>query len=235
MISKGSRLGVGSLISVRAFDGLRTVSGDLRLFYFSPTSSKKTHPICQQRFAIVPEGRPNEFDSIKAFQEGEEQAYDHYFRLYFWSLCYFATQFLHREDEAEDLVQDCFTKLWQKHFVMDNAEGIRSYLYTTVRNGCLDVLRRKKVREHINGSMDFDIPEIPENSFEEAIIKTEVLNEIYKYIKLLPPKVSEVCRLYYIEGKSDHEISELLQRSYHTVRNQRQKAVALLRAKLNSV
>lgn len=177
----------------------------------------------------------NSNDFIEIFRGGEPEFYDHYFRQYFRPLCYFASQFLHKEEEAEDLVQECFTRLLEKQTNLKNPDTIRSFLYTTVRNGCINVLRKKKVRKHINYSIDESLPEISEASFEDAITKSEMLNEIYHYILQLPPKVGQVCRLYFLEGKNDHEISELLQRSYHTVRNQRQQAIKFLQVKMKAV
>ena len=63
-----------------------------------------------------------------------EQAFQKYYR----PLCLYAMHYLSGDvDRAEDVVQDCFVKLWQKETVND-----RSFLYTAVRNACIDQLRR---------------------------------------------------------------------------------------------
>ena len=183
----------------------------------------------------MPSGQPNISNQfVQAFQLEEEKAYDYFFRLYFRPLCFFARNLLHHEHDAEDLVQDCFAKLWQKHSIMAHPEAIGSFLYTTVRNACIDVLRRKKVRLQTVAITEDIGDDHPDILFEDALIKTELMAQIYQFIQELPPRISEVCQLYYIAGKNDWEISELLHTSYHTVRNQRQKAICLLRQKLVS-
>ncbi|MGN6293949.1 MAG: RNA polymerase sigma factor [Chitinophagaceae bacterium] len=162
---------------------------------------------------------------------GEEVAYDHLFREYFPALCYFARRFLKQRYDPEDLVMDCFAKLWEKRVSLQHPETVKTFLYTTVRNACIDLLRKK------------NIPVIPVASHEESLhdeeanfisflIEAEVFREIFSAAEHLPQQIKKVFQLYFVEGKNEREISEELKTSYHTVRNQRQRAVALLKEKL---
>ena len=167
----------------------------------------------------------------QAFQLGEEKAYDYFFRLYFRSLCYFARNILHHTHDAEDLVQECFAKLWHKHSSLNNPSSIRNFLYSTVRNACIDLLRKKK--QYVNScNFEESITEDPQTVYEDTLIKAEVLREIYKSMESLPARMKEVFQLYYLQGKNDREISELLNISPNTVRNQRTRALAWLRKKI---
>jgi len=60
-----------------------------------------------------------------------------------------------------------------------------------------------------------------------------VLMEINKAIEKLPPKCGEICRLSYIEGMSNEEIASRLLLSVNTVKNQKTKAITLLRLSLS--
>ena len=68
------------------------------------------------------------------------------FKLYYRSLCLYAAHYLHDIDAAEDVVQECFSTLWenmtdkQKHI-----DDFKSYLYTMVRNRSLDYLKKESV------------------------------------------------------------------------------------------
>ena len=64
---------------------------------------------------------------------------DHYFKQYYRPLCLYALHFVEDADLAEDIVQDAFVALWEGH---REVRDIRSYLYASVRNGCLTCLRR---------------------------------------------------------------------------------------------
>lgn len=56
----------------------------------------------------------------------------------------FATRFLHNEDEARDVVQDVFLKLWQRKETLDEVENIEAFAMRMTRNRCLDVIRANK-------------------------------------------------------------------------------------------
>lgn len=63
-----------------------------------------------------------------------EKSFEQYYR----PLCIYAMHYLHGDvDRAEDVVQDCFVKLWQKE-----ADNDKAFLFTAVRNACIDLLRR---------------------------------------------------------------------------------------------
>ena len=57
----------------------------------------------------------------------------------------FATHFLKDEDEAKDVVQDVFLKLWQKRDELEKVENIDAFTMQMTKNRCLDVLRSRKV------------------------------------------------------------------------------------------
>lgn len=56
----------------------------------------------------------------------------------------FATHFLHDEDEARDVVQDVFLKLWQRKETLDEVENIEAFAMRMTRNRCLDVIRANR-------------------------------------------------------------------------------------------
>lgn len=165
------------------------------------------------------------------FEPGEEAAYDHLFREYFPALCYFARRFLKQMHDPEDLVMDCFAKLWEKRVSLQPAETVKTFLYTTVRNACIDLLRKKNISlipvETQEGYLSDG-----EADFVTFLVEAEVFREIFSAAEHLPRQIKKVFQLYFVEGKTEREISDELNTSYHTVRNQRQRAIALLKEKL---
>ena len=64
------------------------------------------------------------------------------FLKYYRPLCLYALHYLKDADAAVEVVQEAFTAWWQKD--ADTQVGnVRSYLYTMVRNRCIDLLRRQ--------------------------------------------------------------------------------------------
>jgi RNA polymerase sigma-70 factor (ECF subfamily) len=165
---------------------------------------------------------------LRSFKKGDEKAFDEVFRQYFSSLSLFAFKLVGDEQEAEDIVQDCFVSLWNRRKSLSHVDSIRAYLYTTVRNRCLDVIRsgkeHRKIIEIGTKELANDEPDI-----EALMTMSETVREILNLIELLPPRMQQVFKLYYIEGKSYQEIGKLLDTDPETVRNQRFKALQLIR------
>ena len=69
---------------------------------------------------------------------------DSLFRLYYRPLCVYALHYLKDKDLIEDLVQEAFTAYWMKQAASDGIDSPRAYLYTAVRNRCIDAIRRQR-------------------------------------------------------------------------------------------
>lgn len=75
---------------------------------------------------------------------GIEQNFDYFFRQYYVALCFFANSIIHNDEDAKDIVQDCFVKLWNNDIVNEKVGNVKSFLYTMVRNRCIDYTRKQK-------------------------------------------------------------------------------------------
>jgi RNA polymerase sigma-70 factor (ECF subfamily) len=164
-----------------------------------------------------------------AFANGEVKGYDYIFRRYFKKLRVFAQNILPCQFDADDLVQDCFVKLWEKRAMLKEPSQIEGFLFTTVRNACYSVLRKNQI-----GHIDLDRIDVSEelDSIEQSIIKAEMLSQLFNQIDHLPERMGQVCKLYFIEGKDDREIARQFNTVAGTVRNQRHKAIRAIREKL---
>ena len=60
---------------------------------------------------------------------GDTQIFDDVFRAYYAPLCHFASNFLKSDDDAKDLIEDLFLKLWQRKQSFENTQHAQSYLY----------------------------------------------------------------------------------------------------------
>ncbi len=165
------------------------------------------------------------------FQLGYESAFDDFFRSYFPALCQFANTYLKDIEQSKDIVQESFVKLWEKHSEINSPYSIRSFLYKIVRNKCIDVLRRKKVKD--KGYEEFKYLNAHWSQEEiNEIIHWETIRKIYCEISILPPKMQQVFRMYYLEGKKYQEIAKEMKISYHTVRHHKTRALELLKGRI---
>lgn len=167
----------------------------------------------------------------EAFRNGNEQATAHFFDLHYKSLCYFSTRLVNDQLQAEDIVSDCFLKLWQRRQDFQTGQNIKAFLYISCRNGCMNYLQHLKVKTTVQQAYLKQL-EQGEETILYDIIKTEVLGIVSREIDQLPEKMAEVFKLLYFEGKKTDEVAVALNLSVQTVRNQKTKAIDLLKTAL---
>ena len=164
--------------------------------------------------------------------ENDKHSIDQFRRLYEKyapALISFARRFV-GHDAAEDIIQDVFLKLWElKSFTIID-ESIRSYLYRSVQNSCLNYLGHEVIHhEYINrASAELKIEELQFCTMDDILIKDEQLKSLHKAIEELPPKCREVFTLYYFEEKKNTEIALQCNISVRTVETHIYHALKLL-------
>ncbi|MBC9931847.1 RNA polymerase sigma-70 factor [Chitinophaga qingshengii] len=170
---------------------------------------------------------------IPAFQQGSPQAFDAFFKAYYKPLVFFAAQLLADADEAEDIVKDCYVKLWHKHADFNHPKSIKGFLYTSTRNACLNQLRHRKVQDHYLQEMIYLDDQKGEDYILQQMVHAELLQSIHREIALLPAKRQQVFRMIYFEGLRLEAVAEQLGISVFTVKEHKAKALAQLRLRFS--
>lgn len=169
--------------------------------------------------------------SINAFKEGQPRAFSYVFRHYYPALRFFATRLIQDAPAAEDIAQETFIKLWEKHSGFHSAEAIKAFLYITTRNACFNFIKRAQAgaKNHKLWSNAWDESD---DFVLNHLTRAEVVREIYLILDMLPTECRKIMRYYFIEGKETQEIASILNLSIHTVKNQKARAISLIRKKL---
>lgn len=118
----------------------------------------------------------------------------------------FATHFLKNEDEAKDVVQDVFLKLWQKKDTLSEIENMEAFAMRMTRNRCLDVIKANKVVP-IDAETDRKLKEESVDVHSKVEL-SESANQIKTLINRLPDVQRTVMHLRDIEQLSYDEIAE---------------------------
>ena len=155
-----------------------------------------------------------------------------FFNFCYPSLCAFASSKVVDQAIAEDFVQEAFIKLWENSGDFSSEEAAKSYLYTIIKNRCLNHLDHQKViKKHQKYTQQESIvgPEI-----SELIIEEETHLLIYNAINKLPQQCKNVLLLS-INGLKNKEIAAELDISENTVKTQKKIAYKQLKIELKDI
>lgn len=164
-----------------------------------------------------------------AIARGDRNAFERLFRRYYRSLCEYARSILGDSEMAEDVVQEVFIYFWNNRHVINIHLSVKSYLYTAVRHGALNVLKKQVIeRKHCPQLTEFvEFLQTSEYSDEERV---EIIR-IRKVLTELPKQCLKVFLMSAVDGKKYQEIAEELDISVNTVKTHIRKAYRLIREK----
>ena len=112
---------------------------------------------------------------------------------------------LESEEEAKDVVQDVFVKLWKDRASLYDVSNPKAYCIKLVKNLCIDRIRRQRLE------FPEELPEpVSPDGQEDSIDQRERLNMVMEAIKALPDRQREILWLRTVEGLSYEEISDRL-------------------------
>jgi RNA polymerase sigma-70 factor (family 1) len=119
----------------------------------------------------------------------------------------FATHFLKDEDEARDVVQDVFLKLWQKREELDQVENMEAFAMRMTRNRCLDIIRASRT-VHMDAETDRQLKQVSID-VHSKIELSEAASQVKQLIARLPDLQRQVMELRDIEQMEYEEIAEV--------------------------
>jgi len=173
-----------------------------------------------------------ELKIIAAFKQRKDaKAFAYLYKLHFRPLCYFAERLLGDMQDAEDIVTDQFMKLWNKHADFDSFSSIKAFLYISTRNGCVNFLKHSKVVSAYQKEVSY-LSEGKDVEILHLMMEAELAHQLAKEIEVLPKTPRRIFELSYFDGLDNKEVSVQLGLSVKTIRNQKAKAVQLIKTAL---
>ncbi len=166
---------------------------------------------------------------IFKISKDDKKAFDLLYEKY-WSYIYQYTFSLTKnEKDAEDLVQDLFSDLWQKRKSIEVKTSLKAYLTTAIKYKLLDKIRKNKLFEKYAEDISKSVSVIDKYCPENKLIGIETIEGLKNIIYLLPEKCSRIFYMNRVQQYSVSEISFELQLSQQTVKNQISKGLKILR------
>ncbi|MCL5733760.1 MAG: sigma-70 family RNA polymerase sigma factor [Patescibacteria group bacterium] len=171
---------------------------------------------------------------IKKYLSGESELFGVLTERYANFIYNFIYQYVKNREQAEDLVQETFLKVWKNLKRFDLTKKFKVWIFKIARNTVIDFFRKKK---EINFSdidkreeeKEYDIPDAgptPSEIFE----RKEIQEETKKALSFLPLKYRLTLINYYQDQLNFREIAELNGESINTVKSRYRRAMALLKA-----
>jgi RNA polymerase sigma-70 factor (ECF subfamily) len=168
----------------------------------------------------------------------DEQAFRELMGRYMRQIFNFARQYSKTNEDAEDITQDTFLKVWK--YIGRYAEGrpFKPWLYTIARNTALDFLKKKRSASFSElGDIENDLPfadtvtdtgPLPDELFADAAM-VEKLSEVMDDIH---PDHRAILVMHYHEDMTFDEISVIINKPMNTVKSWHRRALIRLREKL---
>jgi len=168
---------------------------------------------------------------IDRFKAGDQSAYEMIFRFYYPGLVLFASQYVMYEEDAEEIVQDFFVRVWQKRDQVNQTGTLKPYFFTSVKNSSLNFLYKQKHQDKLIQ----EIVKISENNLlyqPDVFVMSDLQDAIRKAVNSLPPKCREVFILSRINGLKNEDIANKLNLSKRTVETHVSNGLKQLRIEL---
>lgn len=190
------------------------------LIYFTPVNTPTFY------YAAM---RVEEKILLNEVKNGNRKVFEVLFHDYYPFLTKFAEGFVFDRQIAEDIVQNLFLNFWENAKQITIDTSIKSYLYQSIRNRCLNHIRDLHVQDkhkllYIEASLNSEDP----LSWHEM----GLTEKIHDAIESLPRQMKEIFKMKYLEGAKTRDISKVKGVSENTVKTQLQRAKEKLRQKL---
>lgn len=134
---------------------------------------------------------------------------------------------VHSKEEAEDIVQETFLKIYKfgNNFREREGASFRSWAFEILRNTCFSYYKRQKRYASQTKLVDFSENDFEDNStpFLESVTNERKSN-IESVLSSMPETLANVLRLYFLEEKSQKEIAEIENISLGAVRTRVHRA-----------
>ena len=175
-------------------------------------------------------------DHILQLSTDDKNGFKGIFNEYYQPLCHLSQHYLEDNDEAKEVVQDAFVKLWEIRHNLNPGSNIRNFLFTLVKNNCLNIIKRRQIllKHHDRirwAEMHYQYESLSRlgDSYLEF---DELKDKIDIAIRNLPEHCRTVFEMSRFEDLKNREIAEKLGVTSKTVEAHLTKALKILRSEL---
>jgi len=186
--------------------------------------------------------RTDEKELIRAAQRGDPDAFEQLVRSYDQNVLRMAFNLLHSEEDARDIYQEVFLRVFRNLPRFRFECSFSTWLYRIVANLCLDQIRKRKVRKESSPAMETPSGEVDRLQFiperradvdpQRQLMSTEVKIRINEVLDELTPRERIVFQMRHFQGMRLRAIGEALGVTEEAAKNCLFRATQKMRAAL---
>ncbi len=167
-------------------------------------------------------------------QDGNMVAFYQLYNRYSRRLYGFVIRYIKREEDAEEIVQDVFVKIWESRSKIDVYASFESFLFTIAYNTTISLLRKRaseeRYLEHVKRLQQ--VTSAPD--LNDEIHYNELHQNVKKLLDQLTPRQREIYRLSREEGFTHEEIAKHLGISILTVKKHMTNVLSFLKSEIDN-
>lgn len=176
------------------------------------------------------------FDQILQLSNDDRNSFKSIFHEYYQPLWHLSQYYLEDKDEAKEVVQDAFLKLWEIRHDLNPNSNLRNFLFTLVKNNCLNNIKRKQILLKHHEKIRWIEMRYQYDSLARMGDDYLEINELKDKIDVAIQQLPEHCRIIFemsrFEDLKNREIAEKLNVTQKTVEAHLTKALKILRKEL---
>ncbi len=169
---------------------------------------------------------------VKKLKRSDKKAFDRLYLTYEEKLYAFAYKLTRSHEEAEEIVQYTFLKIWEKRSTIDEEKNFEAFLFTIARNKIYNKARKRTYAHAYENYLKNKLSHQHNNGTEESLQYRETWEIVQNAIDQLPPRRKEVFTMSRMNGLSNREIANLTDTSVSNIENHINKALKVLRVYL---
>jgi len=171
---------------------------------------------------------------LALIRDDDRHAFKVLYERYWAPLWSYARNAMSNPDDAEDIVQELFTTLWEKRASLNITSSLKAYLFRATLNKVIDRIDRSK---HQSTYLD-DLKRTYDHgncTTDGMLFEKELIHRFEACMNKMPPKMRIIFSLSRLEQMTHQQISDYLKISRNNVNRQIKNALIILKRSLLSI
>lgn len=165
-----------------------------------------------------------------SFIDGDTDAFSEIYRSSYKMLYSYGLSFKITEEQVRDIIQDLFVKLYTRPGLVKDAMTLRPFLFTAMRNSCINLIKVNQKHTKIEKIEDFDITfSVNENIIEDKEEQVQISALVQKILAGLTVRQREIIYLRFLHQMEYEEISKIMNMTEQAARNLTYRAMDKIR------